>query len=230
MPSIEAAVARIRETIAGAALRSGRDPADVRLVAVTKQVDDERIIEALEAGVRIFGENYVQEAQRKYTILKNRDMEWHFIGHLQRNKAKYTVRFMDMIHSVDRIEVAQEIDRRAEGVGRVMKILVEVNLAGEQSKSGVTGADAPDLVRRLSVLKNLSVQGLMTMPPWSADPEEARPFFRALRELRDRIDDEGIPGVSMRELSMGMSDDYAVAVEEGATLVRIGRAIFGERS
>lgn len=230
MPSIETAVARIRETMAGAALRSGRDPAGVRLVAVTKQVDDERIIEALEAGVRIIGENYAQEAQRKYAILRDRGMEWHFIGHLQRNKAKYTVRFMDMIHSVDRIEVAQEIDRRAEGVGRVMNVLVEVNLAGEQSKSGVTGADAPDLVRRLSVLKNLSVRGLMTMPPWSADPEEARPFFRALRELRDRIDDEGIPGVSMRELSMGMSDDYAVAVEEGATLVRIGRAIFGERS
>lgn len=229
MPSIEAAVARVQEIMAGAALRSGRDPADVRLVAVTKQVDDERIIEALEAGVRIIGENYVQEAQRKFTLLENRDMEWHFIGHLQRNKAKHTVRFMDMIHSVDRIEVAQEIDRRAEGVGRVMKILLEVNLAGEQSKSGVAVEKAPDLVRRLSVLKNLSIQGLMTMPPWSEDPEEARPIFRALRELRDRIDDEGIPGVSMRELSMGMSDDYVVAIEEGATMVRIGRAIFGER-
>ncbi|MCK9231058.1 MAG: YggS family pyridoxal phosphate-dependent enzyme [Syntrophales bacterium] len=230
MPSIKDAVERVRETMAGAALRSGRDPADIRLVAVTKQVDDERISEALEAGVRIIGENYAQEAQRTFALLKDRDIEWHFIGRLQRNKAKYTVRFMDMIHSVDRIEVAREIDRRAEGVGRVMNILVAVNLAGEQSKSGVAGEETPELVRRLSVLKNLSIRGLMTMPPWSADPEAARPFFRSLRELRDRIDDEGIPGVSMKELSMGMSGDYAVAIEEGATMVRIGRAIFGERT
>ncbi|MDD5475069.1 MAG: YggS family pyridoxal phosphate-dependent enzyme [Syntrophales bacterium] len=230
MANIESNIGRIIETIAEAALRSGRNPSDVRLIAVTKQVDDGRIIEALQAGITIIGENYVQEAQRKFNALGNRELEWHFIGHLQRNKAKYAARFIDMIHSVDRIEVAKEIDRRAGVEGRTMKVLIEVNISGEESKSGAGVNDVMNLVRDSSLLCNLSIEGLMTMPPWFSDPEDSRPYFRALRELRDRIDEEEIPGVSMKELSMGMSDDYAVAVEEGATIVRIGRAIFGERS
>ncbi len=197
-------------------------------MAVTKQVDDVRILEAIDAGVDLFGENYIQEAKRKFEITGNR-VEWHFIGHLQRNKAKYAVRFIEMIHSLDRFELAVEIDRRAGIEGRVMKVLVEVNIAGESSKSGVTAEELPELIRRVASLANLSVRGLMTMPPWFSDPEDARPFFRKLRSLRDRIEKEGIPGVGMEELSMGMSNDYVVAVEEGATIVRVGRAIFGER-
>lgn len=197
-------------------------------MAVTKQVDDVRILEAIDAGVDLFGENYIQEAKRKFEIIGNR-VEWHFIGHLQRNKAKYAVRFIEMIHSLDRFELAVEIDRRAGIEGRVMKVLVEVNIAGESSKSGVTAEELPELIRRVASLANLSVRGLMTMPPWFSDPEDARPFFRKLRSLRDRIEKEGIPGVGMEELSMGMSNDYVVAVEEGATIVRVGRAIFGER-
>lgn len=229
MSSIAEAVERIRENMAEAALRAGRNPSDARLMAVTKQVEDERILEAVDAGIDMIGENYVQEGKRKFDII-GPGVEWHLIGHLQRNKAKYVVRFIDMIHSVDRLDVAREIDRRAAVEGRVMKVLVEVNLAGEQSKSGIGSDEVSGLVRQIATLPGLSVQGLMTMPPWFSDPQEARPFFRELRLLRDRIAEEDIPGVKMKELSMGMSADYQVAIEEGATIVRVGRALFGSRS
>jgi len=219
----------VRDRIAAASRRAGRSPAEVRLMAVTKTVDDERIREAIAAGVEIIGENYVQEARRKRETL-GRNGEWHLIGHLQTNKAKTAVRLFDMIHSVDRPELAAEIDRRAREAGRVMPILIEVNLAGEASKSGLPPEAAGALIRTIAPLPNLSVAGLMTMPPWFDDPEAARPFFRALRELRDRIAAEEIPGVNLGELSMGMTGDYTVAVEEGATIVRVGRGIFGERS
>jgi len=221
-------IRRIREAMAEAARRSGRPASAVRLMAVTKTVDDDRILTAMAAGVEILGENYVQEAKRKIDKMGN-PCEWHMIGHLQTNKAKYAVRLFDMIHSIDRLELAAELDRRARADGRVMKVLIEVNVAGEETKSGVPLATARDLVRAVAPLENLSIQGLMTMPPWFDDPEEARPFFRALRELRDRITAEVIGRVEMRELSMGMTGDYAVAIEEGATIVRIGRGIFGER-
>lgn len=221
-------IGRIREVVAKAAARSGRSPAEVRLMAVTKTVDDERIAAAMRGGVDIIGENYVQEARRKLETL-GKGCEWHLIGRLQTNKAKYAVRLFDMIHSVDRLELAAEIDRRAAAAGHLMRILIEVNVSGEETKNGVPLADAADLVRRIAPLANLSIRGLMTMPPWFDDPEEARPFFRALRELRDRIAVERIPRVEMTELSMGMTGDYPVAVEEGATIIRIGRGIFGER-
>lgn len=221
-------IRRIRERIADAANRSGRSPADVRLMAVTKTVDDDRIAEAVQVGVDMIGENYVQEAKRKLETM-GKTGEWHLIGRLQTNKAKYAVHLFDMIQSVDRLDLATEIDRRAGAAGLAMKILIEVNVAGESTKSGVPIADAVGLVRAIAPLSNLSIRGLMTMPPWFDDPEEARPFFRALRELRDRIEAEAIPGAKMAELSMGMTGDYAVAVEEGATIVRIGRGIFGER-
>lgn len=226
---VAANIRQIREILADAATRSGRSPADVRLMAVTKTVDDERIAAALRAGVDIVGENYVQEAKRKLETM-GRSCEWHLIGRLQTNKAKYAVRLFDMIHSVDRLELAAEIDRRAGAAGVVVKLLIEVNVAGEKTKSGVPIADAVGLIREIAPLPNLSIRGLMTMPPWFDDPEKARPYFRAVRELRDRIRSEGIPNVRMEELSMGMTADYAVAVEEGATIVRIGRGIFGERS
>jgi pyridoxal phosphate enzyme (YggS family) len=218
----------VRDEIAAAALRSGRSPSAVRLMAVTKTVDDARIGEAISAGVEIIGENYVQEAKRKIEAL-GKACEWHLIGHLQTNKAKHAVHLFDMIHSVDRMELAVELDRRARGAGRVLPILIEVNVSGEETKSGVPLADAADLVRRLAAFENLATRGLMTMPPFFDDPEAARPYFRTLRALRDRIAAEAIPGVEMRELSMGMTGDYAVAVEEGATIVRVGRGIFGER-
>jgi len=225
---VEKNIIRIREDMAAAALRRGRDPSSVRLMAVTKTVDDERIREAIAAGVCLIGENYVQEAQRKIPLL-GEGLEWHMIGHLQTNKSKYVVRLFHMIQSIDRIELARELDKRCGAAGVVMPILVEVNTGDESSKSGISPGEAVTLVETVSAFKNLSVEGLMTMPPWFSDPEEARPFFRKLRELRDRIAERDIPGVQMTELSMGMSDDFVVAVEEGATIVRIGRAIFGQR-
>jgi pyridoxal phosphate enzyme (YggS family) len=221
-------IRHIRAVIAEAAARSGRLPSSVRLMAVTKTVDDERIIEAINAGVEIIGENYLQEAKRKLGSME-KSSEWHLIGHLQTNKAKLAVSLFDMIHSVDRIELAAELDRRASAAGLTMKILIEVNISGETTKSGAPGAEAIALVRAVAALPGLSIQGLMTMPPFFDDPEESRPFFSKLRELRDQIEAERIPGVEMKELSMGMSGDYPVAIEEGATIVRIGRAIFGER-
>jgi len=221
-------IARIRNIIADAALRSGRKASDVRLMAVTKTVDDDRIMEAIKAGVDIIGESYIQEAKRKIEKM-GRPIEWHMIGYLQSNKAKYAVRLFDMIHSVDRMDLALELDRRSKAISLVMKVLIEVNISGEETKSGVPYKEVIQLIRDVSALNNLSIQGLMTMPPWFDDPEDARPYFVSLRELRDKIIAESISRVEMRELSMGMSGDYEVAVEEGATIVRIGRSIFGER-
>ncbi|HRR39942.1 MAG TPA: YggS family pyridoxal phosphate-dependent enzyme [Syntrophales bacterium] len=229
MSSVAENVRRVRDVIEDAAVKAGRNPSKVRLMAVTKTVEDDRILEAIEAGVDIIGENYVQEGKRKVEKLGRRGVEWHLIGYLQSNKAKYALKIFDMIHSVDRLSLAQEIDRRAGAAGSVAKILVEVNLSGETTKGGVKKDEALALIRDIAKLENLSVRGLMTMPPWFDDPEEARPYFAALRELKDRVIDEKIGNVLMEELSMGMTGDYRVAVEEGSTIVRVGRGIFGER-
>ena len=226
--TIAARIRRIREEMAAAAARSGRPASAVRLMAVTKTVDEARIREAVAAGVDVLGENYVQEARQKIERLGT-DVPWHGIGHLQTNKARQAVQFFALIHSVDRIGLAEEIDRRAAAAGRVMPVLIEVNVAGEASKSGVPLSQALPLVRAVSSLKNVSVRGLMTLPPWSDDPEASRPCFAALRRLRDQIRAERLEHCVMEELSMGMSQDYGVAIEEGATIVRIGRLIFGER-
>jgi pyridoxal phosphate enzyme, YggS family len=228
MSAVRDNVRRIRGDIEKAALKSGRMASDVRLMAVTKTVDDDRVMEAIEAGVDIIGENYVQEARRKIEKM-GKTLEWHMIGHLQSNKARYAVRLFDMIHSVDRLNLARELDKRSGAMGRITRILIEVNVSGEETKDGVGSEDAISFVKKVSALENLSIQGLMTMPPWFDDPEEARPYFVSLRELRDSILEENIPNIEMSELSMGMSGDYEVAVEEGATIVRVGRAIFGER-
>jgi hypothetical protein len=229
MSAVKDNIKKIRDNITEAALKAGRNASDVRLMAVTKTVDDERIMEAIEADVSIIGENYVQEARRKIEKM-GKNVEWHMIGHLQSKKSKDAVRLFDMIHSIDRIKLARELDKRSKMAERITKILIEVNISGEETKSGVRKEDAITLVKDISTLENLSIQGLMTMPPWFDDPEDARPYFVALRETRDRIIEENIPNVEMRELSMGMSGDYQVAVEEGATIVRIGTSIFGERS
>jgi pyridoxal phosphate enzyme (YggS family) len=217
----------VRRRLGAAAHRAGRDPARVRLVAVSKTVPLDPLKEALAAGQRLFGENYFQEARDKIAAL-GPGVSWHFVGHLQSNKARSAVTFFDLIHSVDRLKLALAVNDAAAHVGKVQDILLQVNLAGEASKSGAPPEAVPELGRHISLLTNLRLLGLMTMPPYFADPEEARPFFRALRELRDRLEQEIVRG-PLPELSMGMTGDFEVAVEEGATLVRIGTAIFGPR-
>jgi len=226
--SIADNIKTVMDRIASAAKRTRRDPSSVRLVVVTKTVDVERIREAIAAGAAILGENRVQEAKEKIETLGNA-ASWHLVGHLQANKAKYAVKLFDLIHSVDSLELAKEIDRQASKIGKIQKVLIEVNIAGEGSKAGMTVRNAPALVREAAKLGNVAIQGLMTIPPLSEDPEVARPYFRVMRELSEWIAQEHIPNAAMTELSMGMSGDFEVAVEEGATLVRVGTAIFGER-
>ena len=219
----------VRRRIQAAATSCGRDPQSVRLVAVSKTVAAERVREAIAAGVRILGENYVQEARAKIEALADCAVSWHFIGHLQSNKAKYAVQLFDLIHSVDSLKLAREIDKQARKIDKVQEILVQVNIAEEATKSGTTEDRTPELVGEISRLENVALKGLMTMPPYFNAPEKVRPFFKALRELRDRMRETAAANVSLDELSMGMTGDFESAVEEGATLVRIGTAIFGER-
>ncbi|HHW13861.1 MAG TPA: YggS family pyridoxal phosphate-dependent enzyme [Firmicutes bacterium] len=220
----------VRERIAAAAARVGRDPERVRLVAVTKGRPLEDLEALLAAGAADFGENRVQELAAKAEALSRREPapRWHMIGYLQRNKVKALLRWCRIIHSVDRLAVGEEIAHRAEG-GPAVEVLVEVNVAGETTKSGVAPEGTEELVRRLAALPGLKVTGLMTMAPQSPEPEQSRPVFRTLRRLAERLNLLGIPGVEVTELSMGMSQDYEVAVEEGATFVRVGTAIFGPR-
>jgi pyridoxal phosphate enzyme (YggS family) len=220
---------QIKERIRLAAESCSRDPDTIRLVAVSKTVPVERVKEAIEAGATILGENYVQEAQEKFEALIHYPVSWHFIGHLQSNKAKYAVRLFDLIHSVDSLKLARALDKAAKNTDKIQAILVQVNISGEETKSGISAAEVPELLAQISRLENLSVKGLMTMPPYFYQPEKVRPFFAALRELRDQLWEKPLPNVAMHELSMGMSGDFEVAIEEGATLVRIGTAIFGER-
>jgi len=219
----------VRQRIESAARGCGRDPESVRLVAVSKTVPAERVRQAAEAGVTLLGENYVQEARDKIEALADCEVSWHFIGHLQSNKAKYAVKLFDLIHSVDSAKLAAEIDKRAAKIGKKQPILVQVNIAEEETKSGVSVKQSTALLREISALDHIEVRGLMTMPPFFNQPERVRPFFRALRRLRDSIRESELPDVELNELSMGMTGDFEVAIEEGATLVRIGTAIFGER-
>jgi PLP dependent protein len=217
-----------KQRIAAAALKCGRDPDSIKLLAVTKTIPTEYIIKAIDAGITMLGENYVQEARDKIAAIGSRG-QWHMIGHLQTNKAKYVVTLFDYVHSVDRMELAQELDKRAGLINRKLNVLIEVNVSGEKSKSGIPADDAPALIKQIAGLENLAMRGLMTMAPYSNNPENARPYFSALRNLRDNISRQQISGISMEELSMGMTDDFEVAIEEGATIIRIGRAIFGKR-
>lgn len=226
--SIAENLTRVREQIANAAIRSGRSPESVRLVGVTKTVDLERIEEAVSAGLQILGENYVQEARSKIEQF-GEEVSWHFVGRLQTNKAKYAVKLFDMIETVDSIKLTAELNRRAQSLGRVIPVLIQLNLAAEQTKGGLEPSECFPLIHQLAELEHLQVRGLMTMPPFFNDPDRARPYFRQLRELSQVIAESGLPGVEMAELSMGMSGDFEVAIEEGATLVRVGTAIFGER-
>ncbi len=219
----------IKQRIAAAAQACGRDPAEVRLVAVSKTMDTRQVARAIDAGAQILGENYIQEAREKFNALYDRSAQWHFIGHLQSNKAKYAVRMFDLIHSVDSLKLATVLDKEARKRDKVQAILVQVNISREETKSGIDAAEAIELVEAISRLENIRLHGLMTMPPFFDAPEQARPYFRELARLRDRIVDLDIPGVQMKELSMGMTGDFEVAIAQGATLVRIGTAIFGAR-
>lgn len=218
-------VQNVAERISWAAARAGRRLEDVKLVAITKTVDVDLIREAADAGVRIFGENYVQEAKEKIAAI-GKDVEWHMTGHLQKNKARDAVNMFSMVQTIDSLGLAEELDKRAGAAGKVILGLIEVNLGEERSKSGVSKEELIPFLNSVKGLKNLSIRGLMAIPPYFDNPEKVRPYFKALRELRDRANAEGF---SLSELSMGMSHDFEVAVEEGATMVRIGTAIFGER-
>lgn len=221
-------VEKIRERVQRAARHAGRDPEGITIVAVTKTVDAERIQEAVSAGIGVLGENRVQDAREKIRRI-GKAVQWHMIGHLQTNKAREAVSLFDMVHSVDNLRVAQALDLEAGKQAKRLPVLVQVNISEEESKSGAKAEEAMNLVQSMAGMENLAVQGLMTIPPYSGDPEESRWVFRSLREMRDRIAEMDIQGVRMTHLSMGMSHDFETAVEEGATLVRIGTAIFGER-
>ena len=227
--SIAENVARVKARMEQAAQRAGRDPQDVRLVAASKMVDSARMRAAIASGVGIMGENYLQEARQKIGQLGAHAAQWHCIGALQRNKVRYIFDLFSMLHAVDRLELADEINRRGERLNRSMAVLLEVNLGGEASKSGFTPRALMDAVDQLVSMTHVRVRGLMTIPPPGPTPEAARPFFQELRELRDRLRGRGIEGLAFDELSMGMTADFEAAIEEGATLVRVGTAIFGPR-
>jgi len=218
----------VKERIAKAAARVGRDPEGVTLVAVTKTMAVERVRAAIDAGQRVFGENRVQEAQAKVEAL-GREVQWHLIGHLQRNKVKLVCDLFDLIESVDSLPLAQDLNVRAARHGIVMPILIQVNIGDETTKSGVPAAQTMALVHQVAGFPHVAIRGLMCVPPAVEIAEHARPYFIELRSLAEQIASEHIPTVSMSELSMGMSHDFEVAIEEGATMVRVGSAIFGPR-
>jgi len=203
-------------------------PGGVQLVAAAKTRGPEEILEAIESGISIVGENYVQEAERAYNVVGNKT-RWHFIGHLQRNKVKKAVAIFDMIETVDSLEIAKEVDKRCAQIGKVMPVLIEINSGHEEQKSGVLPEKTEQLVRELSVLQNIRIMGLMTMGPRFGNPEDSRPYFVETKKIFDEIKKLNLPNIEMRYLSMGMTNSYKIALEEGANIVRIGSKIFGER-
>lgn len=223
-------ISHLENRIAKTALHYHRSSDEIRLVVVGKTQSVEAIRAAIESGASIIGENYIQEARTAFDAIIDQEIEWHFIGHLQSNKAKYAVRMFDLIHTVDSVKLANELDKQAAKIGKIQKILVQINISGEQTKAGVAPQDTVATVQHIAGLENLHLKGFMTMPPFFDDPERARPYFARLRELRDDIVARGIIHENLTELSMGMTGDFEAAIAEGATLVRIGTAIFGERT
>lgn len=259
MESIKERLRYIKEEIRAAALSCGRNPDGITLIAVSKKKSVELIQKGIGEGVTVLGENYIQEAVEKIDSIDSISsvdsagsvesvgsiasvdnagrvesfdsghVSWHFIGHLQSNKAKFAVKYFDFIHTVHSFKLAKEISRQAEKIGRVQKILMQINISEEESKSGASAPEAIELARDISQLEHVAVKGLMGMPPFFDDPEQARPYFKALVQIKTAIEKENISGISMEHLSMGMSNDFRVAIEEGSTMVRIGTAIFGSR-
>jgi len=224
--SIKENLEKIAEKIRLKLELAGRDSGDITMVAVTKTVEEDRIREVIASGVRIIGESRVQEAKEKYGKLSN-EVIWHLVGHLQTNKAKDAVKIFDLIHSVDSAKLAKEIDKQARKAGKVQKVLIEVNLSGEETKYGLSPEEVIPFLKDISKLPNMKVEGLMTMAPFYENPEDCRPYFRRLKELMEKVKARKIENVEMKYLSMGMTNDYEVAIEEGSNMVRIGRAIFG---
>jgi pyridoxal phosphate enzyme (YggS family) len=231
--SIAENIARVRDQIAAAARRADRNPDEITLMAVSKTFPVERIREAYAAGLRVFGENRVQEFAGKATALRDlADAEWHLIGHLQTNKAAKATELFDAVDSVDSVRMAEKLNASAESAGKTLSVLIEINVGGEKAKSGVepSSAELEQILQGEPRWGNLKFCGLMTVPPYTEKPEGSRPYFRQLRQIRDSIAARALPKISMTALSMGMSHDFEVAIDEGATCVRVGTAIFGERA
>lgn len=227
---LAARFADVQARIAGAARRCGRSPEEVTLIAISKTHPANVIKELVELGVADLGENRVQEAEGKIPEVGRTSVRWHLVGHLQANKARRALTLFDVIHSLDSIDLARRLDRLCTEVGRdSLSLLIQVDLGHEETKSGIDEQELPQLTQTLQQLERLELIGLMTLPPFFDDPEQARPYFRRLRELRDQLASEGVFGNRKGELSMGMTHDFEIAIEEGATMVRVGTAIFGER-
>jgi pyridoxal phosphate enzyme (YggS family) len=229
MTSVAENLSVIRSRIEAACLRAGREPSEVKLVGVTKTVPVDRIREGVKAGIHILGENYVQEARTKVEALADLDVSWHFIGHLQSNKVKMTLDWCHCIHTLDRESLGKELDRQAQKLGKRIPVLIQVNIGDEETKSGVSSENLSSLFEKTSSLDGLDIRGLMILPPYYDDPERVRPHFRKLRRLLSDLKQKAPSPETLTELSMGMSNDFEVAIEEGATLIRIGTALFGSR-
>ncbi len=226
--SISDNLRKVKEKIAEAALKAGRNPEDIFIVAVTKGRTPQEIREVIDAGIRIIGENRWQEARKKIPLLRDKPVEWHFIGHLQTNKVKQVMENFHLIQSVDSQNLIDEINKRAMQTGKIMDILIEVNIGEEKSKYGLPPHEVEEFVEKNSTLQGVRIRGLMAVAPW-VEAEKVRPFFAKMKEIFDTIKKKNIQSVEFTYLSMGMTDDFTIAIEEGSNMVRIGRAIFGER-
>ncbi|MCK5836545.1 MAG: YggS family pyridoxal phosphate-dependent enzyme [Desulfobacula sp.] len=227
MTTIKENIVSIEKKIHDTALACGRNPETITLIGVSKRKTAQLVSKAIEAGSKDLGENYIQEAVEKIDFLGKESVCWHFIGHLQSNKARFAVQYFDYIHTVDKLKLAREIDKQAQKIKKTQKILLEINIAQEDTKSGAGAREAVVLAREINQFENLSLDGLMCMPPYFSDPENARIYFKKLVQIREEIMGAGLDNV--KHLSMGMSNDFQVAIEEGSTMVRVGTAIFGSR-
>jgi len=229
MTTIKENLDTINRQILETADKCNRQPEKIQLIAVSKRKNAKTIIEAIKAGAKHFGENYIQEAVEKIDIIADDSITWHFIGHLQSNKARFAVQYFEYIHTVDKLKLAKEINKQAKKIDKIQKILVQVNIGEEITKSGARIENAIKLVEKIKDFDNISVQGLMCMPPYFTDPEKARIYFKQLLEIQKEIMNKNFDNVAMTHLSMGMSNDFKVAIEEGSTMVRVGTSIFGGR-
>ena len=220
---------QVKQRIIEAAKRVGRDPLDIRLLAVTKEQNDVTVAEGVRAGMNLLGENKIQEARDKIESLGRNGLGWHFIGRLQKNKVKFVFGLFDLIHSVDSLPLAEAIHKKGQEIGCCMPILLQVNISGEKSKLGIDPLELPKEIHKFAKLEGVKISGLMTIPPFDSNSENSRSYFTRLRELRDNCSNLNISRINLDELSMGMSNDYEVAIEEGATLVRVGTGLFGPR-
>lgn len=223
-------IADILKNVEASAKKIGKDLEDITVIAVTKTVDSDRALKAYEAGLNNFGENRVQEFNKKYESLKNFDINWHIIGHLQTNKVKYIIGKVKLIHSLESISLAEEIDKRSKQNGLITEVLVELNIAEEESKFGIKKENLIDFLKSIEGFENIKIVGLMTVAPFVEDKEEVRWVFKEMKQLYDTVSNMSFKNVDMRYLSMGMTNDYDIAIEEGANIVRVGTAIFGSRS